>query len=84
MTAWSAADVPDLAGRVAVVTGANRGLGREVTRYLAERGARVIMACRDEAAGEAGAAALRRSAERPGGATLAGPLEVRHLDLASL
>ncbi|HZQ79292.1 MAG TPA: oxidoreductase [Acidimicrobiia bacterium] len=84
MTAWSAADVPDLAGRVAVVTGANRGLGREVTRYLAERGARVIMACRDEAAGEAGAADLRRSAERPGGATLAGPLEVRHLDLASL
>ncbi|HEV8624001.1 MAG TPA: oxidoreductase [Acidimicrobiia bacterium] len=74
---WSGDDVPDLAGRVAVVTGANRGLGREITGYLAARGARVIMACRDEAAGEAGAAALR--AEHPGAT-----LEVRPLDLASL
>jgi NAD(P)-dependent dehydrogenase (short-subunit alcohol dehydrogenase family) len=74
---WSGDDVPDLAGRVAVVTGANRGLGREVTRYLAARGERVIMACRDEAAGEASAAALR--AEHPGAT-----LEVRPLDLASL
>jgi NAD(P)-dependent dehydrogenase (short-subunit alcohol dehydrogenase family) len=74
---WSGDDVPDLAGRVAVVTGANRGLGREITGYLAARGARVIMACRDEAAGEAAAAALR--AEHPGAT-----LEVRPLDLASL
>jgi NAD(P)-dependent dehydrogenase (short-subunit alcohol dehydrogenase family) len=74
---WSEGDVPDLSGRVAVVTGANRGLGWEVTRYLAGRGARVIMACRDETAGEAGAAALR--AEHP-----AATLEVRPLDLASL
>ena len=74
---WSAADVPDLSGRVAVVTGANRGLGREVTRLLAGRGARVIMACRDEAGGEAAAAALRAA-----GGT--GALEVRPLDLASL
>jgi NAD(P)-dependent dehydrogenase (short-subunit alcohol dehydrogenase family) len=74
---WSERDVPDLSGRVAVVTGANRGLGREVTRSLAGRGARVIMACRDEAAGEAAAAALR--AEQP-----TATLEVRPLDLASL
>jgi protochlorophyllide reductase len=74
---WSAADIPDLSGRVMVVTGANRGLGREVTRYLAGRGARVIMACRDEAGGEKAAAALRA-------AGVAGPLEVRPLDLASL
>src|SRR5262245_64083751 len=74
---WSDRDIPDLSGRVAVVTGANRGLGREVTRYLAGRGARVIMACRDETAGETTAAALRA-----GGA--AGSLEVRPLDLASL
>jgi protochlorophyllide reductase len=78
MSHWSADDVPDLSGRVAVVTGANRGLGREVTRYLAGRGARVIMACRDEAGGEAAAAALRTSA------AVAGALEVRPLDLASL
>ena len=74
---WSAADIPDLSGRVAIVTGANRGLGGEITRYLAGRGARVIMACRDEAGGEAAVAALRA-----GG--VPGPLEVRPLDLASL
>ena len=74
---WSGDDVPDLTGRVAVVTGANRGLGREVTRYLAARGARVIMGCRDEAAGEAAAAALR-------GGHPDAILEVRPLDLASL
>jgi protochlorophyllide reductase len=74
---WSAADVPDLSGRVAVVTGANRGLGREITRVLAGRGARVVMACRDAAAGEVTAAALRTE-----GAT--GPLEVRPLDLGHL
>src|SRR5437763_13629144 len=77
MIRWSAADIPDLSGRVAVVTGANRGLGREVTRYLAARGARVIMACRDEAGGEATAAALRAR-------DVTGALEVRPLDLASL
>ena len=75
---WSARDVPDLSGRVAVVTGANRGLGREVTRYLAGRGARVVMACRNVADAEAAAADLRAT----GGVT--GFLEVRPLDLASL
>src|SRR5688500_2148527 len=75
---WSRRDIPDLSGRVAVVTGANRGLGREVTRSLAGRGARVIMGCRDEAAGEAAAAALRASP------AVTGELEVRRLDLASL
>jgi protochlorophyllide reductase len=85
MTAWSAADVPDLSGRVAVVTGANRGLGRELTRYLAERGARVIMACRDDAAGEAAAAALRAPAATSGRpVAAAGCVEVRHVDLADL
>src|SRR2546430_6814198 len=77
MTGWSAADIPDLSGRVAVVTGATRGLGREVTGYLAAGGARVVMACRDEAGGEAAAAALRARG-------VAGALEVRPLDLASL
>ena len=78
MTAgWSARDIPDLSGRVAVVTGANRGLGLEITRYLAGRGARVIMACRDETAGETAAAALRAEG-------LAGALDVRALDLAGL
>jgi len=74
---WSGKDVPDLTGRMAVVTGANRGLGREITRHLARGGARVIMACRDESAGEAAAAGLRAEHQ---GVTL----EVRPLDMASL
>jgi NAD(P)-dependent dehydrogenase (short-subunit alcohol dehydrogenase family) len=44
---WTAADVPDLTGRTAVVTGGNTGLGLEVARVLAERGAQVTIACRN-------------------------------------
>jgi NAD(P)-dependent dehydrogenase (short-subunit alcohol dehydrogenase family) len=43
---WSVADIPDLAGRVAVVTGANGGLGFETTRALAARHAHVVMTVR--------------------------------------
>jgi NAD(P)-dependent dehydrogenase (short-subunit alcohol dehydrogenase family) len=43
--------VPDQSGRTAIVTGANSGLGLAVTRALAEKNARVIMACRDEEKG---------------------------------
>lgn len=42
------ADVSDQSGRCFVVTGANTGLGFEATRVLASRGARVVLACRDE------------------------------------
>ena len=45
---WSPSDIPDLTGRTALVTGANSGLGKETTRELARKGARVIMACRSE------------------------------------
>ena len=40
-------DVPDLTGRLALVTGASSGLGLENARALARRGARVILATRD-------------------------------------
>jgi NAD(P)-dependent dehydrogenase (short-subunit alcohol dehydrogenase family) len=46
--AWSEADIPDQTGRVAVVTGANGGLGYETARALAAKGATVIMAVRDQ------------------------------------
>ena len=50
---WSADNIPSLAGRLALVTGANVGLGLETTRQLARKGARVVMACRDQLKAEA-------------------------------
>ena len=74
---WTAADVPDLTGRTAVVTGANAGIGFEIARVLAEHGALVVLACRR--AGKADEAAERIRAQHPQAriATVA-------LDLASL
>lgn len=44
---WSTTDIPDLTDRVAVVTGANGGLGLETAMALAAAGAHVVMAARD-------------------------------------
>ena len=46
--AWTAADMPALTGRTAVVTGANGGLGLETSRALARAGAHVVMAARNQ------------------------------------
>jgi NAD(P)-dependent dehydrogenase (short-subunit alcohol dehydrogenase family) len=54
---WRFDDVPDQAGRVALITGANNGLGFETARMLAARNAEVILACRSWSRGEQ---ALRR------------------------
>ena len=49
---WTENDIPCQEGRTALVTGANSGLGFQISRALALKGARVIMACRNEGKGK--------------------------------
>ena len=44
---WTTGDIPDQRGRVAVVTGANTGLGYHTAAALAQAGAQVVLAVRD-------------------------------------
>lgn len=74
---WGAADIPDQAGRAAVITGANSGIGYEAARYLAARGAQVVLAGRD--AGKTAAAAERITGQVPGARA-----DTVALDLSSL
>lgn len=58
MTRWTTVNMPPQIGRLAIVTGANSGIGLETARALADAGARVIVAARDEARGRAAADAI--------------------------
>src|SRR6266436_3740170 len=74
---WTSDDMPGQQGRVAVVTGANTGLGFETAQVLAARGASVVLAVRDI---EKGKRAATRIAETAAGANIM----VQPLDLTSL
>ncbi|MET8086163.1 SDR family NAD(P)-dependent oxidoreductase [Micromonospora sp. NPDC005197] len=69
---WTEQQIPRQDGRVAVVTGANTGLGFETARLLAERGASVVLAVRDTEKGKRAAARMN------------GDVSVQELDLTSL
>jgi NAD(P)-dependent dehydrogenase (short-subunit alcohol dehydrogenase family) len=56
---WSAKDIPDQSGRIAVVTGANGGLGLETARELARKGAHVVMAARNPEKAQAALSEIR-------------------------
>ncbi|HUR50811.1 MAG TPA: oxidoreductase [Mycobacteriales bacterium] len=77
MSRWTPADIPDLSGRTALVTGANSGLGFWTSVELARKGARVLMACRNP---ERASDALTRLGEH----VPQGNAELLALDLASL
>ncbi|WP_420110359.1 SDR family NAD(P)-dependent oxidoreductase [Mycolicibacter arupensis] len=77
MATWTTTDIPDQTGRVAVITGANTGLGYETAAALAARGAHVVLAVRNLDKGKDAAALISR---RNPGASVA----LQELDLTSL
>ena len=74
---WTAENIRDLAGKVAIITGANSGIGFETTRALAHKDATVILGCRDK---DKGNAAVREIAQAYPDAKA----EMMHLDLSDL
>jgi NAD(P)-dependent dehydrogenase (short-subunit alcohol dehydrogenase family) len=77
MAKWTAADIPDQTGRVAVITGANTGLGYETALALADHGAHVVLAVRNLDKGKD--AAARIAAQSPDA-----DVALQELDLTSL
>jgi NAD(P)-dependent dehydrogenase (short-subunit alcohol dehydrogenase family) len=77
MAKWTTADIPDQTGRVAVITGANTGLGYETALALAEHGAHVVLAVRNVDKGKEAAARITAASPRA-------DVALQELDLTSL
>ena len=65
MTTFLDLDLPDLSGQTAIVTGASSGIGQSVAHALAGTGARVVLAVRNPAKGQAVAATIARPDRGP-------------------
>jgi NAD(P)-dependent dehydrogenase (short-subunit alcohol dehydrogenase family) len=74
---WTAADVPDQSGRIAVVTGANSGLGYDTAAVLADKGAHVVLAVRNIDKG-------KEAVDRIKAASPNAVVTLQELDLSSL
>ena len=80
MPHWTPVLMPDLDGRVAIVTGASSGIGATAAEALAAKGAKVVLAVRDEAKGQATRSAIL--ARRPGADVVVSLVDLA--DLASI
>jgi NAD(P)-dependent dehydrogenase (short-subunit alcohol dehydrogenase family) len=76
--AWTADNIPDQSGRVAIVTGANSGIGYETALVLAQKGATVVMACRSLSKAESAADQIRQTS--PSGTVVVMELDLGDLD----
>jgi NAD(P)-dependent dehydrogenase (short-subunit alcohol dehydrogenase family) len=74
---WTAADVPDQSGRVAIVTGSNTGIGYQAAAVLAKRGAHVVLAVRNLEKGNAALARIIAASPKA-------DVTLQELDLSSL
>jgi NAD(P)-dependent dehydrogenase (short-subunit alcohol dehydrogenase family) len=74
---WTATDIPDLTGKVIIVTGANSGIGFEEIKQFARKGARTIMASRNLIKAKKAAEKIRKKIPNA-------KIEIMELDLANL
>lgn len=75
---WTEQDVPNQEGKIAVVTGANSGLGFETARVLAAKGAHVVLACRNQTKGEAALERIQKA--HPEASVQLSSLDLQSLD----
>lgn len=76
-TDWTTDNIPDLTGKIAIVTGSNSGIGYETARALAQKGATVVMACRNLQKANDAASQIRQT-------NPSGLVAVMELDLGDL
>lgn len=74
---WTTEEMPELTGKIIVVTGANSGVGYEAAKAFAQKGAQTILACRNMQKADAALARLKRDVSNA-------HAEIMELDLASL